>query len=209
MQTRAMTTVHPLFLEGDARAQAYEVYTVSGSLPVPPWIPSKPVSASDQCFAVFVCERQVNPAWLEYLGPRTVWMASVGSVQQDLALLRQALLDPLQRPGLYSLDLADYWMALGMGSQLVVHSVVVSCIREAIDKLGEGLGCPAAICLHLRMPMSAGLPEVDEAVRAIESVTGVMTNDPPLVLAAHCEDRSDVHVTLLAVYSSTEFDQQG
>lgn len=200
MQISAVTTVHPLLLQGDDGSPAYVVHIAGAPLPGPAWLSDKSVSGHDACGAILVCGQQPGPAWLECLGPRTVWMAAGASAQQDLALLRQALLDPVQRPGLYGVDRADYAMALGLGRQIVVHSVSASGARQAIDKLGEDLGCPVALCLHLRMPPAAGLPEVDQTVLAIQSIAGVMSNDPPLVLAAHCEDRRDVQATLLVVY---------
>lgn len=205
MQMPAAIAVHPLLLEGEDRAPAYTVH-LAGASPAPSAMFGMSVAEHAACFTILVCAHPPGPGWLQCLGPRTVWMASVGSPQQDLERLRQALLDPLQGPGLYSVDLADYWMALGQGRQIVVHSAAATCTREAIAKLYEGLGHPVALCLHLRMPMAAGMADVDQAVLAIESIAGVMINDPPLVLAVHCEDRSDVLVTLLAVYSSADLE---
>lgn len=197
-------TIHRLFLQADDQVPAYIVHIAGPSLSASAAIAGSSMSGHDDHVTILVCAQQPDAALLQCLGAKTVWMASSGSAQQDLQLLRQALLDPVQRPGLYSVDLADYRMALGRGGRIVVHTSVAANPRLAIDQFPDSLGCPLALCLHLYLPMTGGMPEIDQAVWALESIAGVMANDPPLVLAAHCEDRADIRAVLLVVYAKDD-----
>lgn len=136
----------------------------------------------------------------------------IGLGDDPLAIIRalhDAFVRTLETPGLISVDQADLEAALSFGGEIKVYLATGPTPDLAVGALMDILRVrrpsqpeapPAACCVQMRLPSSAGMAAVDQIVQTIESSRPCVFDDKTLVvLAAHQEARSDVLVRLVTI----------
>lgn len=127
----------------------------------------------------------------------------------DIRALNDALIGSIEGSGIISVDQADIDMALAFGGELqVVYATGLTpdvAARAVIAMLHarrplHSAPALAACCVHIRMPLAAGIDHVDQVVATLESSHPVVVSDQTLVvLSAQQEARSDVLVRLVTI----------
>lgn len=138
-----------------------------------------------------------------------LWIALGDDPQATIRALHDALVRPLETPGIISVDQVDFEVALSFGGEVKVYSATGATPDSAVSALVDTLrsrrpsqpeAAPAACCVRMRLPLAAGMAAVDQIVQTIESSRPYVFDDKTLVvLSAHREARSDVLVRLVTI----------
>lgn len=138
---------------------------------------------------------------------RRLWVALGAEPQNTIRALHDAFVRPLDSPGIISIDQADFDAALSFGGEVKVYSAsganAGSCARALIDILrqrrpSQKEGMVAACCVRMRLPLVAGMADVDQIVQTIDG-SNLFDERTLVLLSAHQEDRADVLVRLVTI----------